>query len=314
MITRRFFTQAGVLALGAGTAWLAHKHLFWPAPTLEAEGGAISSGWLPFAAPSQPIVTIKVAVNGRTAIALVDSGAQNSVIDREFAGALGVDPAIAPPSLVFGAGGNGQVAQVGKVELAMGDLGLSGVRVATLDLGPIARAEGLGAPVIIGQDILGVLVADIDFPGRRIRFLRPGAVPLPPGAIAAPARPKGSAVAVRVTVEGKPVEVVVDTGASGVLSLSSNVAEQLGLLDGRRLRFGSSIVLGGVATGRVLKARTVEIAGHVRRDVDVYIFDAQRIPGFPAGLLGFGALRRHRVILDCGQGTLHLVDPGLRAR
>ena len=66
-------------------------------------------------------------------------------------------------------------------------------------------------------------------------------------------------------------------------------------------------VLGGVAMGRMVTVSTLAFGGEVMRDVQVQIYQRQPMPGFPSGLLGVGALRRFRAVLDHGRGQLHLV-------
>jgi predicted aspartyl protease len=160
--------------------------------------------------------------------------------------------------------------------------------------------------LVLGQDLLGVVVADIDFPGRRLRFVGPDAYAPPSGALAAPARRKGRALLAQVEVEGARLEPTLDTGASSPLVLASDVAEAAGLLSNRLVEPARSLVLGGVAEGRLVRVETLAFGGEVLRNVPVHIYERQPMPGFPSGLLGIGALRRFRAGLDHAGGRLHL--------
>jgi predicted aspartyl protease len=308
--TRRSFLSSGLsslgwLAAGGAGAWYLRDRVFWPTPDAASLGGPDSSGWLPFAAPRQRLVTIGVTVNGEPVTALLDSGAQYSVVDRAWAEKRGLQSALAPPMVAYGAGGGAQLGRGASVHLTVGALTLSDLKVAILELGPIVRASGVAMPLILGQDLLSVLVADIDFPGRRVALRRPETVEIPNDGVVAPARREGRALHVEVALEGTPLDVLVDTGASGALALTAPTAETLGL-SGRPARTDSSIVLGGVAQARVITAETLRVAEATLRDVDVYVFDAPPIPGFPKGLLGLGAFRGARIQLDCGRGRLHI--------
>lgn len=304
---RALFGQLGSLALVGGAAWLFRDQILWRAPEVRFTGAEPSSGWLPFASRRSHAATVRIGVDGRMVRALVDSGAQYSVIDEAFAAELGLPGAFAAPLIAYGVAGRPQLGRAVSLNVQIGNLALPQLRAAVLDLGPIANAPGLRAPVVIGQDVLNELVADIDFPARRLRFVDPGAYAHPDGAVAAPARRKGRALLAEVVVEGARLEPTLDTGASSPLVLASDVAEKAGLLNGRAVRPASSLVLGGVAAGRMVTVETLAFGGEVLRNVPVHIYERQPMPGFPSGLLGVGALRRFRAVLDHAGGRLHLV-------
>lgn len=289
-----------------GAAFLFRDQILWrrPEPQFAADG---SSGWLAFAGRRSPAATIDVQVNGRAVRALIDSGAQYSVIDTALAAQLGLPGAFAAPMIAYGVGGKPQLGRGVSLDVTAGGLVLPQMRAAVLDLGPISGGLGLSVPLVLGQDLLNEVVADIDFPGRRIRFVQPQAFTAPPGAFTAPARRKGRALLVQVAVEGASLEPVLDTGASSTLVLADDVAEAAGLLSGREVRPTRSLVLGGVAAGRLVTVRTLAFGGQVLRDVPVHIYKRQPMPGFPGGLLGVGALDRYRTVIDLGAGRLSLV-------
>lgn len=307
MPTRRsFLTQALWLAAGAGAVLLVRDKVLWSAPQPDFAAGG-SSGWLDFVAPRQLLPTIRARIGGREVTALLDSGAQYSVLDRALSDELALKPSFAP-LVAVGVGGQAQLGRGVTVDVAVGDLAFSRLKAAVLELGPIASPRGLDAPLILGQDVLGQVIADIDFPQRRL-MLAGDAHVMPTGARAAPVRAHGRALRADVTVNGTPVEAVVDTGASVVLALTREVAETAGLLAGQTPRRGSSVVLGGQLAGQIITAPRVDFAGAIFTDVDVLLYPGQPMPGFPTALLGVGALRRFRAVLDHAGGTMHLVRP-----
>src|SRR5204863_10080515 len=103
------------------------------------------------------------------------------------------------------------------------------------------------------------------------------------------------------------LDLVVDTGASGLLSLARNAARDAGLLTGRRVRPATSIVLGGVDQGGTITISSLDFAGRRWRDVETHIFAPPPTPWFPPGLLGVQAIASGRAILDLGGGRLDLV-------
>ncbi|HEY0053527.1 MAG TPA: aspartyl protease family protein [Caulobacteraceae bacterium] len=318
MASRRSFLSSLALLAGAGgAAWLLRERLMRRDIAVE---GPESSGPIQFASRRSPLAVIPVGLNGRVVPALVDSGAEYTVIDDAFARELALPSVWTPPLVAYGVGGGAQVGRGVGFDLKLGSLTLAGYRAVALTLGPISSIAGLSTPLVLGQDVLGALVADIDFPARSMAFHRPGTLAVPAGAIEAVARKNRRALEVSISVEDRPVPVILDTGASAALSLSRATAQTAGLLDGRRLRETSTIVLGGVARRGSVEAETVRFAGEVLREVEVHIFDASGAPIFPVGLLGVEALRRWRAILDLGAGRLHLVrsqarpDVGRRRR
>jgi len=305
---RNFLINIAVLAGGAGLIWYARDHIIWSAPqTKFAPTG--SSGWLAFSRPGEVLPTIRATVNGNPVHALLDSGAQYSVIDRSVAYELGLKQTYAP-LVAVGVGGDAQLGRGTTVDVKVGGLTLNKLKAGVLDIGPLAKRKGLGTPLILGQDVLRQVVADIDFPNSRLMLAAPAAYKMPLGAKPAPVHAKGRAMATQIWVNGHQVEAVIDTGASMVLALAQDVAEAAGLLKQKgKPRYGSSVVLGGELAGQVVTAEQVAFGGAVFYDAEVLLYPAQHMPGFPRALLGAGALKRFRVIVDQGK-ALSLLKPG----
>jgi predicted aspartyl protease len=307
LISRRtLLSQAGLIAVAGAAAWWARDHVLWPSPDLVFSGGATASGWLPFTDPEQGVVIVEARVNGMPVSVLVDSGAQSSVIDIGLAERLGLPTAVAGPVIVaYGVSGGPQLGRAATLDLALGALTLKGLRAALFDLSGISAASGRLFSLILGQDALKALVADIDFPGDRLSLADPKRYSLPTGARPATARLQGRELRVPITVEGAPLEVVLDTGASATLSLSAEAAEAAGLLSGRPLSWARSITFGGSGHDRVVQVEAITFAGRTYADLPVNIYEPSGAR-VPSGLLGVGALEPFRVVIDIGRGLLHL--------
>ena len=306
MNRRGALIRMGVLAGALGAGWWFKDQVLWPTPRPVVDGG--NTPWLPFQAEA-PTPTVSVKVGGVPTVALLDTGAQYSVIDRAFhrrLAAEGRERSNFPiPLLAYGVGGRPQMGRGAVIDVEAESLALPGLRAAILDLGPIADAErGLGAGIILGQDVLETLVLDVETGARRSRLSQPGAVAAPPGARTLTATRRGTSLRAPVTVEGGEVEAMIDTGASSLLALSSRVAEALGLLDGRPLTGGSSLVLGGQVAAQVARARTVGRGERTFSHAPVAIFRDVAAPGFPGALLGMAAFAGETVRLDLGAGRL----------
>lgn len=307
---RSFLTQLGLIgAAGAGGWWL-RDHLIWPAPRVSLTSGAPGSGWLPFSQPHQGVVIVGAEVNGIPVQALVDSGAQTSVIDAGLAQRLGLPTALIGPVIVaYGVSGDPQIGRAATLDLRLGTLALEGLRAALFDVAALSAASGRLFSIILGQDVLYALTADFDFPRLRLAFEPPQTYRLPGGAIPAEVRMHGREVRVPVTVEGAALEVTLDTGASLALALSAEAAEAAGVLAGRSVGYAPSVTFGGAAQDRVVRVEAFTFAGRTYSDTPVHIYEpsGSRVP---QGLLGVEALQDMRVIVAAADGALHLVRGG----
>lgn len=309
MNRRNLLIRAVGLAAVVGGAWWARETLFWPAPDLTfGEGGA--TPWLPYARQAN-VPTVKMRIEGREVIALIDTGAQYSVIDRRLVEALPPQrrSIFDMPMIAYGVGGGSQMGRGTTVEAALPGLAIGKLRAAILDLGPLASEAGLNTPLILGRDVLEHLVLALDPERRHVRLIARDAFVRPPDLAAAEVRRSGGGLIAEVTVEGVTVEAVVDTGASSLLALDKTTAQAAGLLDGRPQESGTSLVLGGAMRAAVLEARTVTFADHLYRRVRVGVFDQPPLPNFPGALVGMEAFAGRRVALDLGAGAMHLSQP-----
>jgi predicted aspartyl protease len=300
MNRRTLLVRLAAIGAAVGGGWWLKDNVLWRRPDVTFDPQA---AWIAWDAPRTGLPTVRATVGGQTVRALIDSGAQFSVIDRGLFEQLGLDHTFDMPLLAYGVGG---VAQLGKgvtLDVGLGALRISNLRAAILDLGPLAAEAGLGAPLILGQDVLSQGLLDLDVERRRLRFLPPGS-PTPGHVLPVEVRRTGRALATTITVEGAVIEAVVDTGASGLLSLSREAALSAGLLDDRPRERGSSLVLGGSVASTVVEARTVTFGDQLYRRVRTAIYGDVAVPGYPAALIGMEAFEGRRLILDMGGGRL----------
>jgi len=310
--TRRgLLTRLGLAAVAGGALFMVRDRLPWP-PLEPRFADGRQTPWLPLA-PGAGLIEIAVTVNGRPIRAVVDSGAQFSAIDRGLAETLALPRTVAAPILAYGVSGAPSLTHTVRLDLAMTGLAVPGLRAAALDLAAISAATGRDFQFLVGRDVLRHVVIDADFPRHRARFLAREAYKPTRDAIPIPLRSKGGAPMVSVQVEqAAPLDVLVDTGASGLLALSANAAEQSGLLaPGRQVSSAHSVSLGGLSLDRRVTARSLRIGGMTLHDADVQIYRPAANAPAPSGLLGAGLFRQFRMALDLGGQRLFLVRPGL---
>jgi predicted aspartyl protease len=310
--TRRgLLVRLGLLATAGGALFMVRDRLPWP-PLEPHFANGRDTPWLPL--PERGgLIEIAVAVNGTPIRAVVDSGAQFSAIDRTLAETLALPRTIAAPILAYGVSGGPSLSHTVRLDLSLPGLAIPGLRAAALDLAAISSATSRDFQLLIGRDVLRRLVVEADFPRARARFLTREAFRPARDATVIPLRTKGGAPAVSVQIEDAPaLDVLVDTGASGLLALSSSAATQAGLLaPGRRVSSAHSVSLGGLSLDRLVTARTVQVGGMTLHQADVQIYTPAANAPAPSGLLGTGLFRQFRMSLDLGGDRLLLVRPGL---
>lgn len=307
MISRRaLLANIPVLAAGGAAVWFMRDRIPWPPPRVTYARGD-RTAWIALPEPGG-LIDIQCQIGGRDIRAVVDSGAQFSAIDRELAEALGLKRTATLPMLAYGVSGDPSLTHTVKLDLALPGMSVSGMRAAVLELTNLSQITGRGFSLLLGRDVLRELVVDIDFPLRRVAFQTPETYVPPRDALPAPLKLVGGAPMIAVRIEGgPPIDVMVDTGATGLLALSAKTAETAGLLSaGREVRSAHSVSLGGLSLDRVVTARRIEIAGVSLTNVGVQIYDPSARAAVPAGLLGTGFLRRFRMALDLGEGRLFL--------
>ena len=300
MNRRDLLVRMGAVGATVGAAWWFRDNVLWRKPDIALPA---EPEWLPFAEARASVPTVDVRLGGRPVRALIDSGAQYSVIDRVLLTQLGTAKTFDMPILAYGVSGRAQVGKGVTLDVDVGAARITRLRTAILDLGLLASEGGLGTPLILGQDVLGELMLDLDPETRRLRLLSRNAA-LPPNVLPVAVRRAGGALKTTVTVEGATVEAVIDTGSSALLALSRSTAAGAGLLDGRERRHGSSIVLGGAMASTLVEARTLTFADQLYERAEAAIYGDVALPGFPDALIGMEAFAGRRVVLDPGGGRL----------
>lgn len=307
MRRRSFLLNAlGLAAVVGGGLWV-KDNVLWRKP--EPVFTAVPQ-WMPLEASGRPLPVIKATVAGKPVMALIDSGAQTSVIDSGLADALLAEGALTKtfdmPMVAYGVGGQAQVGRGVSVPVGFGMVSIDKLRAAILSLGPMATKEGLGVSLIIGRDILRELVLELDLNQSRARFLPKDGWVKSPQFLPVETAKVGDALAVEVSVEGAVIIAVLDTGASSVLSLTQALAKEAGLLDGRETDDGQSLVLGGVTSARWVRVSSLTVADMMKRNERVAVFADSSLPNYPDALLGIGAFAGQEMVLDLSRNALFL--------
>jgi predicted aspartyl protease len=304
---RALVSRLPLLIAGGAALWLVRDRLPWPAPPMRFASGR-STGWIALP-PRNGLIEMPARVNGQPIRVVVDSGAQFSAIDRALAARLDLPQTVALPIVAYGVSGKPDVTFTVRLDLELPGLAIPGVRAAALDIGRLSVITGRDFQMLIGRDVLRALVLEADLPRDRAAFHAPEAYRPAADAIVVPLTLTGAGPMTPVTVEGAQLDVMVDTGSTGALALSTRSAQAAGLLaPGRRMRQAHSVSLGGLSLDRIVTARSVAVGPLSLPETPVQIYAPSAGP-VPAGLLGLGFLRRFRIALDLPGRRLLLLRP-----
>ena len=277
--------------------------------------GRHSTGFIPFEFFNENRVYIPARVNGHATQVLLDSGAEMTVVDAGYARELGLKTQ--GQLAAVGSGGQAQAQLASGVDITLGELRLSGLTVAIIDLAEVARLIGHPLPVILGKEAFNQLVVDVDFPNRKVAFHEASAFKAPPRAVRLPlVESAGGQRAVHISVEGRPaIPVLFDVGNAGALSLFPSYWQEARLLENRRSSKTLSGAVGGLRERDVATLKHIRFAGVTLNDVPTVFDDAGNSVSTSdrlLGNLGLAVLSRFRMMTDYANDTLLLV-PDARA-
>lgn len=279
------------------------------APSAEDGSGTLALGAL------ADRMTVPVSINGsKPQPFVIDTGAERSVISRQFAGTLRLTPG--PQVTLTTMTGSSKVPTVVIASLAVGP-----VRDAEAFNAPALEASHLGAHGLLGIQQLRTHMVSIDFdtnqmavrPSRRSGGRPAPRLPFTDEIVITAKSLMGQLIVTDAWFEGNKVTVVLDTGSQ--ISMG-NMALQKKL---RRVRLKGPITLTSV-TGETLSANyhiahRVELGGITLQELPVAFADVPPFERFgltdrPALMLGMDALRAfRRVEIDFPDRKLRLALP-----
>lgn len=208
---------------------------------------------------------IPVTINGQQVEALLDSAAEATFVDDDFAGSLGL--ALMGNETVKGSGGEDKVRFAEGVNIHAAETDLKGLTVAVLDLEDLsARLVGTRVSLILGRDFFDAGRFRLDIEGGTIRKL------------GSSAKPKGTMLPLvtyrgiegfPVTIEGHAgIQAAFDLGNGSEMMLGRQAANRLGIgAPGRVIERKKGGGIGGSIDRDIVKLSSVTIAGKTFADV-----------------------------------------------
>lgn len=284
-----------------------------PSPRAAWKGGADSSGWIDFTLNGAQI-RLPVRVNGHEAEAVLDNGAQSTLVDRRFADGIGLET-IGTAALMHGVGPGEEAAGWRRgVAIQVGALTIPDLTVVSMDLSEVAHMSGEPVPLLLGDEAFAELAVDIDFARHRLRFDRPDKAEIPAGAVELPVRRNNGNDTIPVSIEDHPpAQCVVDLGSSDTIELFPDYVRAEKLLEGRATSQSLFGGIGGIQTQTDAILRKVSLGGVTLSDVPA-AFLPQRVRATYSsdvqGGLGVELLHDFQLLFDYPHHRLFLApDP-----
>jgi hypothetical protein len=245
---------------------------------------------------------VPARLNGvETRDALLDSGAELSLIDADFARRAGL--ATAGTETARGTGGEEEVTFAQGVTLEAGGIVLEDRTVAVLDLGDIAaRLVGSPLTMIVGRELFDAARLAVDIEGASLAVV-PRA--LEPTGQRLPMQTHKGLQTIPVAVEGAaPVQADFDLGNGSEVLIGAAYAERAGLLAlGRVTDQKSGGGIGGEVVRDLVVLKELEVAGVIFRDVPAAI---DRTDNAADVNIGVRILRHFRITTDFAENAVWL--------
>ena len=300
--------MAGVLITAglAGSVAVAHPG---HAPINPGTAQFRSQAAIPFELFRGSRIFFDAAINGKAANAMLDSGAAATVLDDDFAAALGLTSG--EKISVRGASDSvpGRIER--NVTIQVGGLTLANANVMVIDLDPVARAIGRPIPVVIGRDTLKASLMTIDFPRKTIAFTDRATSPLPSNATKVPLKDGEHLRSVPISIGSEqPVEATLDIGNPGTLMLANSYWKDRKELASLRFAETQTGGVGGLKTARKVVIPEVTFAGRKLATVPAILnLDETALPT-EGGNIGIELLKPFVVTLDDSGGAMYLTPTG----
>jgi predicted aspartyl protease len=259
-----------------------------------AREGLDSGGQLPFELVEDTLIVVRGSIGRLSDLRFViDTGATRTYIDHRITRTLGLTAAGSRP--VHALDGRGQAERILTPSIQFGPTRVESMSGLTTDLAAVSRTQRIDA--LIGLDLLRLSTFEIDYRMRRIVFEPPDEMPHDvPFATVTPL------LGVDVSIQGRPVRLMVDTAASTVMLFPNRMGSRLPRF---RLR-GQAVVPNAVGTSlaREIELNAVDL-GPTRWPNRALLLDvtAEVYHGFD-GVLGALPLGLARVQFDFRRSRL----------
>lgn len=275
--------------------------------------------WVAFTLTPGNQIQFDMTIDGQHATAILDTGVSRSVVSRRFAAAAHL--AVAGGGQANAIGGPVTIDRAAVHRLTIGGLTRDGGDVSVVTLPANATNSDTPVDMLVGQDVIGRVAVDIDYPHARFRLIPAGRLPF--RGLVAPLRlAPGLDLYVTTTRIGavRQQPVMIDTGDGAAVTFSRGAwraAHVAATATTTALAYG----LAGPLVTELTIVPSITIGELEARNVEVRIEPESGYSNVigVVGRIGNGLLQHYRVLLDPTAGravfaTTDLADrPPLRS-
>ena len=262
--------------------------------------------WVPFDLTPGNQIRFRMAIDGRAATALLDTGFNQTVISRRWATAARLH--IVSSGTATAIGGTVAMGAVDGRTLTIGGLTRTGGRLGVLDLPDGATGGSDAIDAVIGGDVLRHYALDIDFARRRFRLLPSGRLPFTGQSAPLTIAARNGLYISETRIAGTRLRpMIVDTGDGATLAVSAEAWALIGAQRSPTTTTVSYSVAGPVQSDFTILPE-VAVGDASLRQAETMI---EPTGGFSArmgtsGRIGMGFIQRFRVLLDPDAGRMVL--------
>jgi predicted aspartyl protease len=212
---------------------------------------------------------------------VIDTGAYPSLVSSHIAKELRL---LGHREELRATGHNLNSEAVSLPHLRMGPIQVDDLKVMVENLTPLSLKIGIRIDAVVGFDVLAHVSFRIDYAEKKLFF---GSVdPLP---FAAPLRWRSGMACVDLKVNGRPAQLLLDTGAAKVFLFTKRLA----WLPAHSGRVRESTSVGGNFDVREMKVESIKLAEVDLGTHDVLVSDAEEMESYPFdGLMATGGFRQ----------------------
>jgi predicted aspartyl protease len=253
------------------------------------------------------MIVVEAALNGHKLPALIDTGAEVSIIDAPTARELGLSTnGTYEITALDGRKTQGLKAPIHT--LVIGGLTRFGGRVVVADLSGIKRVARQPFAMVVGADVLSKIALAVNWDGHSV-IVMPSNVHLTGSGWIAPLHLQAPDIlTTEMLLNGHPATVRVDTGADDEVILRDTKWGQI-VPDTERVTSLAAVGAAGVFVQPMVRLDDAKMSEESIGDVIATRVPGTGIPGTLDGVLGMGILSRFNLFLNPNAGIMVLTRP-----